>query len=138
MSDMMSEEDRSYTMSQIQSTGTTPEENLGNILDELVPEEEVIEHADGLPGTPDFWLPDRKLAIFADGCFFHRCPEHFQMPKSNQDYWKPKIERNCERDDEVDAKLRERGITPVRIWEHDLTDNLQPAVEKVLDALSDA
>lgn len=135
MSDMMSEEDRSYTMSRIRSTGTTPEENLGNILAELAADEEIVEHADDLPGTPDFWLPDLRLALFADGCFFHKCPEHFQMPQSNQDYWKPKLERNVERDQEVDEELRSRGITPVRIWEHDLKDDLDAAVETIAEAL---
>lgn len=138
MSDMMSEEDRSYTMSQIQSTGTTPEENLGNILEELADDEEVVEHADDLPGTPDFWLPELKLAFFADGCFFHKCPEHFQMPESNQDYWRPKLERNVERDEEVDDELRSQGITPVRIWEHDLKEEPSDGAKRVAKALGKA
>lgn len=131
MADKMSAEDRSYTMSQIQSTGTTPEENLGYILNEFAGDEEVIEHADELPGTPDFWLPNLNLAFFADGCFFHKCPEHFQMPKSNQDYWKPKLQRNVDRDQEVNDALRGHGIVPVRIWEHDLKDDLTVAVDIV-------
>lgn len=138
MNDRMSEEDRSYTMSQIQSTGTEPEERLAALLKELLPEDEpVIEHAENLPGTPDFYLPEREVALFADGCFFHKCPEHFQMPKSNQDYWKSKLERNVERDAEVDEQLSEQGIATVRIWEHALKDNLQVAREQINGVIND-
>lgn len=135
MSDMMSEEDRSYTMSQIRSKGTTPEENLGLLLTEVADGFEVVEHADDLPGTPDYWLPELKLAVFADGCFFHQCPEHFQMPQSNQDYWEPKLKRNVERDKEVDEELREMGAMPIRIWEHDLKGDFTNALEVLESAI---
>jgi DNA mismatch endonuclease (patch repair protein) len=60
-----------------------------------------------------------KLAIFVDGCFWHSCPEHGSVPKSNTDYWFPKLKRNVERDRETDRALADQGWRVIRIWEHD-------------------
>ena len=47
------------------------------------------------PGHPDVAYPRRKIAIFVNGCFWHHCPRcDLPMPKSHQDYWIPKIEKN--------------------------------------------
>ena len=59
------------------------------------------------------------MAVFLDGCYWHGCPDHFIPPKSNVEYWLPKIERNRQRDAEVDAALAERAWTVVRVWEHE-------------------
>lgn len=64
------------------------------------------------------------VAVFVDGCFWHRCPEHGTDPKTNSEYWKPKLERNVQRDRETDLFLQEAGWLSIRIWEHD-----DPAVE---------
>lgn len=60
-----------------------------------------------------------KVAVFIDGCFWHGCPEHFVVPKTNTDYWRPKIARNRERDAETSAALRREGWRPLRFWEHE-------------------
>ena len=57
--------------------------------------------------------------MFVDGCFWHRCPDHATDPKTNSDYWKPKLERNVERDRETDRLLAEDGWLSIRIWEHE-------------------
>ncbi|MCH7770643.1 MAG: hypothetical protein IIA49_06455 [Bacteroidetes bacterium] len=44
-------------------------------------------------GNPDIVFIKKKIAIFIDGCFWHKCPKCFRKPKSNQDYWEPKIQR---------------------------------------------
>ena len=56
-------------------------------------------HRKDLPGKPDIVLPRYRVAIFVDGCFWHghECIEG-HTPKSNTDYWGPKIRRNAERD----------------------------------------
>lgn len=59
-----------------------------------------------------------RIAIFIDGCFWHQCPTHFVMPKSNIDYWKPKITRNVTRDVETTGVLLDQGWTVLRYWEH--------------------
>jgi len=75
-------------------------------------------HAEDLPGTPDFVHRPAKVAVFVDSCYWHGCPEHFSMPESNQEYWKQKIERNRERDQEVTEQLEDSGWIVRRIWGH--------------------
>jgi DNA mismatch endonuclease (patch repair protein) len=60
-----------------------------------------------------------RLAVFVDGCFWHRCPEHASDPKRNAAYWGPKLEGNVRRDRRVDAALRRDGWSVLRIWEHE-------------------
>jgi DNA mismatch endonuclease (patch repair protein) len=60
------------------------------------------------------------LVLFADGCFYHCCPKHGHHPKSNQDYWVPKLARNCKRDRSNRRRLRGMGLSVWRFWEHDL------------------
>jgi len=71
-------------------------------------------------GKPDFVFRTRKVAVFVDGCFWHGCRWHCRMPKSRQDFWKPKISRNKARDRKVTSLLRRQGWRVVRIWEHSL------------------
>jgi len=59
-----------------------------------------------------------KVAVFVDGCFWHMCPQHFAMPKSNTSYWGPKLEGNVVRDRRIDRALGEHGWTVIRVWEH--------------------
>lgn len=76
-------------------------------------------HRKDLPGTPDIVLPAAKLAVFLDGCFWHSCPEHGTIPKSNNDWWKEKFEANRRRDQRKDDELRAIGWDPVHVWEHE-------------------
>ena len=107
-------------MASIRSSGTTPERRLGAALRALYPRRRIIEGAKDLPGRPDYYLPGLKLAVFADGCFWHCCPKHGRVPGDNADYWGPKLARNAKRDREAVRELRRQGIRPVRLWEHDL------------------
>lgn len=118
-------------MSRIRSTGTNAERRLGELLRTMFPDEELVEHPPSLPGKPDWWIPRLRLALFADGCFFHRCPQHFIMPLNNQEYWDRKTAGNCTRDRRVNRELRHEGIRPVRIWEHDLRTDLSKVRRKI-------
>ena len=69
--------------------------------------------------TADVVFRSARVAIFVDGCFWHRCPEHYTLPKTNPDYWLPKLERNEERDRETDSALIAAGWLPIRVWEHE-------------------
>jgi DNA mismatch endonuclease (patch repair protein) len=62
----------------------------------------------------------QRIAIFIDGCFWHGCPQHASTPKTNSDYWVPKLARNIQRDRETDSTLRASGWTVLRFWEHQL------------------
>ena len=66
----------------------------------------------------DIAFPRRKVAVFVDGCFWHCCPEHGTIPKSNQAYWVPKLRENVERDKSVTEGLLSEGWQVIRIWEH--------------------
>lgn len=68
---------------------------------------------------PDIVFTRSRVAVFVDGCFWHGCPIHQQVPKRNRDYWVPKLGANVERDRRVDAALTAEGWFVVRIWEHE-------------------
>jgi len=71
-------------------------------------------------GRPDFIFPKARLAVFVDGCFWHGCPRHSNVPATNRPFWKRKLTANKVRDRLVNRTLRRRGWRVVRIWEHDL------------------
>ena len=71
-------------------------------------------------GKPDFVNFKKKVVIFVDGCFWHKCPKHYIEPKSNKYYWLPKLERNKIRAEEVNLAYKIIGWKVVRIWEHEL------------------
>jgi DNA mismatch endonuclease (patch repair protein) len=68
--------------------------------------------------TADMVFRPVKVAVFIDGCFWHGCPDHFVMPKTNQPYWEDKISRNIQRDRDTDSRLAEAGWLVLRFWEH--------------------
>lgn len=72
----------------------------------------------GLRRTADLLFPRARVAVFVDGCFWHGCPEHHTVARTNADYWTEKIRRNRERDADTDAMLRSEGWMVVRLWEH--------------------
>jgi DNA mismatch endonuclease (patch repair protein) len=86
----------------------------------------------GTPWTADLVFTGPRLAVFVDGCYWHGCPEHYAVPRTNAAYWAPKIARNRARDVVVDAALAEAGWVVLRIWEH---ESLTAAAEKVANAV---
>lgn len=88
-------------------------------------------------GRPDFIFRKAKLAVFVDGCFWHGCPQHGTVPASNRPYWKRKLERNYERDQDVNRELRKRGWKVLRIWHHELsTKNQAKLIRRLYHALA--
>ena len=83
----------------------------------------------------DVVFPTEKVALFIDGCFWHRCPEHATSPKRNAEYWLAKFRRNIERDGENDTNLSKLGWRVVRIWEHEVKEPelAEHAVYRVLE-----
>jgi DNA mismatch endonuclease (patch repair protein) len=84
---------------------------------------------------PDIVFTRQKLAVFVDGCFWHRCPLHGTRPRFNSTYWQTKLERNVERDRLVDAALRADGWTGMRIWEHEDADEAATRIAAAIMAL---
>ncbi|WP_392467836.1 DNA mismatch endonuclease Vsr [Arsenicicoccus cauae] len=68
--------------------------------------------------TIDIAFTRQRLAVFVDGCFWHRCPIHGTHPKANALWWDAKLGANMARDAETDALLSAAGWTVLRIWEH--------------------
>lgn len=68
---------------------------------------------------PDIVFGRARVAVFVDGCFWHRCPIHSTHPRANAEYWQAKFDRNVARDREDDDALVEAGWSVVRIWEHE-------------------
>ena len=73
-----------------------------------------------LTGRPDFVFPRLKIAVFIDGCFWHRCPKHCRLPSSNINYWNEKIEKNKIRDRKITKVLKMKDWRVIRIWEHEI------------------
>jgi len=74
----------------------------------------------------------QAICIFVDGCFWHRCPEHYAAPQTNAAWWAEKITANVERDRRQTAELEKHGWTVVRVWEHELEpDQLSTTVESI-------
>lgn len=95
MADVLTKEQRSYCMSQIRGKNTKPEVILRKALWSMGYRYRI---KNKLPGKPDLIYPSLKVAIFVDGCFWHKCPKHFQPPKTRQIFWENKINANVERD----------------------------------------
>lgn len=88
----------------------------------------------GLNRRADLVFGPTRVAVFVDGCYWHGCPNHFVLPKSNVDYWQPKISRNMTRDRDTDERLSEAGWVVFRAWEHDDPVLAAQAIEQIVKA----
>lgn len=79
--------------------------------------------------TADVVFVKARTAVMLDGCFWHRCPDHFVMPKTNVEWWSAKFVRNQERDEETTRLLRKAGWVVLRFWEHQPTAEIADMIE---------
>lgn len=117
MADIKSPEDRSFNMSRIRSKDTKPEEYVRKLLHRMG--FRYRKNARNIPGHPDAWFAKYNVALFVNGCFWHRhdnC-KYASMPKSRVEFWQLKFEKNIERDKKVRDELTEKGIRVLVIWE---------------------
>lgn len=108
---------RSRLMSRVRRRDTSAELSVGRILRGL--SAAYRKDVRSLPGTPDFANRSRRWAVFVNGCFWHRhtgC-RRGAPPKSNTDFWGPKLARNRQRDAEAIEALRRDGFVVAVIWE---------------------
>lgn len=90
-----------------------------------------------LIGKPDILLKKYKTAIFIDGEFWHgyNWEERKEKIKTNREFWIPKIERNMQRDNEVNKALKELDYTVFRFWQKEVDNNLEECLNSVLEHL---
>jgi len=132
MSDTVSKEVRSKTMRAIRSKDTKIEYA---VFEKLRTEGiRFRRNVRDLPGKPDIAVKKYKIAVFIDSCFWHGCWRHCRMPKSNKNYWLPKIEGNKKRDKEVNIWYRKKQWTLLRFWEHQITKDLESCVKRITEA----
>lgn len=131
MADVLTKSQRSYNMSRIRSRETKVEITLKKALKGLR-----LRYQPKTEGKPDFSSKKHKIAIFVDGCFWHKCPKCFVEPQTNKDFWKKKMEKNVKRDYEITKKMESDGWKVLRFWEHDIKSNLQNCVSYVKDKIS--
>ena len=114
--DIVDPETRSRMMSGIRSKNTRPEMLVRRGLHRMGFRFRL--HSSGVPGRPDLVLPRYRAAIYVHGCFWHGHDCHlFKLPSTRADFWRSKIARNVERDQEVRTTLREEGWRRLVIWE---------------------
>lgn len=124
---------RSHTMSKIRGKDTKPELEFRRALWATGCRYRVNDKT--LPGKPDISIKKYKIAIFIDGEFWHghNWEEKRDAIKSNRDFWIPKIERNMQRDREVNQKLKEAGFAVFRFWTKELKINFEELLKKILE-----
>ena len=77
-----------------------------------------------------------KVCVFVDGCFWHGCSRHFRCPKTNAAWWREKIDDNVARDQRQTDLLTSRGWTVIRLWEHEVSDDLLGCTGQIKAALT--
>ena len=125
--DKITNQQRSYIMSRIRGSNTKPELMIKRNTDGR----KLRYQPRGIRGSPDFANKRRKIAVFVDGCFWHKCPKCYRPPKSNRKFWNAKIERNTERDKLANLQMRKDGWTVLRFWEHQVTRNPNHVIRKI-------
>ena len=116
MTDVFSEEKRSYVMSCVSSKDTKPEKIVRSYLHRAGFRFRL--HSPDLPGKPDLVLAKHKTAIFVHGCFWHRHPgcKRTTTPKTRREFWMEKFKKNVRRDNLNYKKLKEQGWKVIVVW----------------------
>jgi DNA mismatch endonuclease (patch repair protein) len=133
MTDVLSKEQRAYNMSKIRGKNTGPEIKLRKLLWSAGIRGYRV-HYD-LPGKPDIVFVKKKIVLFIDGCFWHKCPIDFQEPETRKDFWMKKINSNVDRDERNNRQLSDAGWTVIHIWEHEMRKEPEKVVQRICEML---
>ena len=128
--DVLTKRERSYNMSQIKSDNTVPEIKLRRLLAKRGFKNYRVNYRK-LFGKPDIVFLKKKIAIFVDGCFWHKCPKCFSKPITRTKFWFKKIESNLRRDRKINQELKKKGWLVIRVWEHDIEKNSKQISDKI-------
>lgn len=128
MTDVHTKEQRSYNMAMIKGKWTRQEKKIHNYLKGMKIEHEMHPK---IEGKPDMLIKNSKVLVFLDGCFWHKCPRCFKEPETNREFWLSKIEKNVKNDKEITKKLKGEGWKILRLWEHEVKENLQDCIKRI-------
>ena len=134
MTDVLTPEQRRKNMSRIRGKNTSPEMKLRKMLWESGLRGYRVHYK--LPGKPDIVFTRKKVVVFVDGCFWHKCPVCFRPPETNAEFWDEKLQKNVERDLKVTKELEDLGWTVLRFWEHEVKKTPEDVVARILLALN--
>ena len=133
MTDVLTPEQRKFNMSRIHGKNTGPEIKLRKLLFSNNIRGYRVHY--NLPGKPDIVFIKKKIAIFIDGCFWHKCPVCFQEPETRKEFWMKKIQSNIDRDKKINKQLKDDGWTVLRFWEHDVRKKPYVIVQKISEMI---
>jgi len=137
MPDKHSKEIRSFNMSRIRAENNRYEEIVRKYLFSCGLR--YRKNDKRYPGKPDIVLPKYKVMVFVNGCFWHMhdgC-KRAVLPKSNADYWIPKLQANCERDEANRRYLEQSGWRVITVWECELKkDLLQQTLRQLYEKIT--
>jgi DNA mismatch endonuclease (patch repair protein) len=135
MTDNLSPVQRSYCMSRIKGSDTGLEKTVQSAL--RARKYRFRKHLKSLPGKPDIAFTKKKVAVLADGDFWHGY-RFSSWKKRVSRFWQLKIAKNRERDFRNHRKLRYQGWTVIRLWGHEVQRDIGGSVEKVVAAVKNA
>lgn len=129
--DRLTKDQRSKNMKAVRSKGSVIERILGKELYKAGLR--YRKNDNDIFGKPDFTFRRAKVAVFCDSEFWHGkdLKNGQNMPKSNLQFWKKKLERNVARDKEVNHNLRKEGWKVLRFWSKDIIENTLICVNKI-------
>jgi DNA mismatch endonuclease, patch repair protein len=135
VADKMSKEKRSKIMRSIKS-----QSELENIVSRELWKRGIRfrKNDRNLFGKPDISIKKYKVVIFIDSCFWHFCEIHGHRPKSNQEYWDKKLNRNIQREAKVKEYYSQTGWNLKRVWEHEVKDNLDKVIDELVEFIKNA
>jgi DNA mismatch endonuclease (patch repair protein) len=132
MADRLTTEQRRRCMQSNRGKDTSPEIRLRRALHALGYRYSLRKR---LPGRPDIVFTARRIVIFVDGCFWHGCPRHGQLPATNREMWRNKLDQNMKRDLRVNHELKQLGWRVIRVWEHDIRHSFERKLRSITKQL---
>ena len=138
MADNLSPEKRSWNMSRIHTKDTSIEVKVRKHL--FSKGFRFRKNVASLPGKPDIVFPKYHAVVFIHGCFWHRHDGCIgaHIPKTRQEYWLPKFERNVENDKKHYHDLQELGWRSIVIWECEVNEHFEETMERLVKEIQNA
>lgn len=120
---------RSDQMARIRGKNTSPEMRLRRALWREGLRYRL--HVRTVAGRPDVLFPRARVCVFLDGCYWHGCPIHYVLPRSRREFWLSKLHDNVTRDRRQTAELEQHGWKVIRVWEHEVAEDLPKIVAEI-------